>query len=132
MKYVILLLLSIILYGCCSTSTITVTEVDTISVHDTIALHEIDSIWHGGVYNGKDSIGSLAVNPKSKTAILDIRWLKPDSTVVLVESTKYIVLSQTLEKILTATLSVMPFWQKLLVLFLVGMALYVVYKLWRK
>lgn len=132
MKYLVVFLLSIIIYGCCSTSTITVTEIDTIAIKDTAQLADLDSVWVGAIHNGKDSIGSLAVYPKSRKAVVNIKWLKPDSVLVEIEDTKYLVLSQTLEKILTATISVMPFWQKLLVLILVATGLYITYKLWRK
>ena len=131
-RFALIFLLSIIFYGCCSTSTITVTEIDTIAIKDTAQLADLDSVWVGAIHNGKDSIGSLAVYPKSRKAVVNIKWLKPDSVLVEIEDTKYLVLSQTLEKILTATISVMPFWQKLLVLILVAIGLYVVYKLWRK
>ncbi len=78
--YKILFLLFVPLLLSCGTSNIiTVTEIDTVIIRDTIQLTEIDSIWHGGIYNDKDSIGSIAVNPKSKTASVNIKWLKPDT-----------------------------------------------------
>src|SRR5574343_757471 len=113
-----IILLSIILYGCCSTSTITVTEIDTFSVRDTVQLIG-DTIWYGGITNGADTIGSLAVHPKSKKAEINIKWLKPDTLYVPIEDTKYLVITQTLEKVLTALLVAMPFYQKLIVLILI-------------
>ncbi|MDY0083315.1 MAG: hypothetical protein RBR74_09055 [Ignavibacteriaceae bacterium] len=126
-----IILLSIILYGCCSTSTITVTEIDTFSVRDTVQLIG-DTIWYGGITNGADTIGSLAVHPKSKKAEINIKWLKPDTLYVPIEDTKYLVITQTLEKVLTALLVAMPFYQKLIVLILIIAGFYIVYKLWKK
>jgi len=127
-----IILLSIVLYGCCSTSTITVTEIDTITIHDTVQLTDLDSIWVGGIYSGKDSIGSIAVSPKSKTAVVDIKWLKPDTLIVPIESTKYLILTGFLERMITTFFSAMPFyWQILLILLLIAL-LFVVFKLWKK
>lgn len=126
-----IILLSIILYGCCSTSTITVTEIDTFSVRDTVQLIG-DTIWYGGITNRADTIGSLAVHPKSKKAEINIKWLKPDTLYVPIEDTKYLVITQTLEKVLTALLVAMPFYQKLIVLILIIAGFYIVYKLWKK
>lgn len=132
MKSVILILLSILLIGCCSTNTITVTEIDTVIVHDTIQLVEIDSIWHGGIYNDKDSIGSIAVNPKSKTAIVKIKWLKADTVFFEVPTTYPVILDNFLNRIIETFFRVMPFWQKLILIILVGVIAYIVYLLKRK
>jgi uncharacterized membrane protein len=91
-----------------------------------------DTIWYGGITNGADTIGSLAVHPKSKKAEINIKWLKPDTLYVPIEDTKYLVITQTLEKVLTALLVAMPFYQKLIVLILIIAGFYIVYKLWKK
>ena len=129
--YFVALVLLLSITGCGSTSTITVTEIDTIAVRDTVYLTDGDSIWYGGIYSDADSIGSIAVNPKSKTAIVNIKWLKPDTVLVPIQDTKYIIMSQTLEKVLSAMFIVMPFWQKLIVIIMLIAGLIIVYKLWR-
>lgn len=129
--YSVALVLSSFFIGCGSTSTITVTEIDTIAVRDTVYLTDGDSIWYGGIYSDADSIGSIAVNPKSKTAVVNIKWLKPDTVLVPIQDTKYIIMSQTLEKVLSAMFIVMPFWQKLIVIIMLIAGLIIVYKLWR-
>lgn len=91
-----------------------------------------DTIWYGGITNEADTIGSLAVHPKSKKAEINIKWLKPDTLYVPIEDTKYLVITQTLEKVLTALLVAMPFYQKLIVLILIIAGFYIVYKLWKK
>lgn len=125
------IVLSYLLIGCGSTTTIYVTEVDTVVIRDTIQLAG-DSIWYGGITNGSDTIGSLAVFPKSKKAIVDIKWLKPDSVEVKITDTKYIYLSKTVTDIMSALFTAMPFYQKLLILILLAIALFVIYKLWSK
>lgn len=133
--YFVALVLLLSITGCGSTSTITVTEIDTITVRDTVYLTDGDSIWYGGIYSDPsadgDSIGSIAVNPKSKTAIVNIKWLKPDTVLVPIQDTKYIIMSQTLEKVLSAMFVVMPFWQKLIVIIMLIAGLIIVYKLWK-
>ena len=134
-SHFVALVLSSFFIGCGSTSTVTVTEIDTIAVRDTVYLTDPsadgDSIWYGGIYSDADSIGSIAVNPKSKTAIVNIKWLKPDTVLVPIQDTKYIIMSQTLEKVLSAMFVVMPFWQKLIVIIMLIAGLIIVYKLWR-
>ena len=126
---VVLLFLS----GCSSTPQfITVTETDTILIHDTVHLRDIDSIWYGGIYNGKDSIGSIAVSPKSKTAIVDIKWLKPDSVLIPITDTKYLMFSSIIERVLATMFTVMPLYQKLILIIMLIGALIVIYKLWKK
>ena len=133
LKNLFSIIVVLLLFGCSSTPTIiTVTEIDTITIHDVIPLIEIDSIWYGGIYNGKDSIGSIAVSPKSKTAVIDIKWLKPDTLRIPIESTKYLLLTGFLERMITTFFSAMPFyWQILLILLLMGL-LFIIYKLWKK
>ena len=119
------------LFGCSSTKIITVTKTDTIAVRDTVHLVDTDSIWYGGIYSDKDSIGSVAVSPKSKTAIVDIKWLKPDTIKVPVTDTKYLVITGFLERMITTFFTAMPFyWQILLIVLLMAM-LFVIYKLWK-
>jgi hypothetical protein len=132
LAFIYFMILVLLLFaGCSSTSTITVTEIDTIAVHDTVHLTDIDSIWYGGIYSGTDSIGSIAVIPKSKVATVDIKWLKPDTVLVHIQDTKYLIISQTLEKVLSAMFVIMPFWQKLIVIIMLIAGLVVVYKLWK-
>lgn len=129
MKSIILILLCTLLLGCSGTKTVTVTEIDTVIVHDTIHLVEIDSIWHGGIYNDKDSIGSIAVNPKSKTAIVNIKWLKPDTVYFEVPTTYPLIFDNFLNRLIETFFRVMPFWQKLIIILLVLGAVWVVYKI---
>ena len=130
MRIAIIILFGL-LFSCSSPSIIYVTEVDTIVVVDTVQLAG-DSIWYGGIYNGSDSIGSIAVHPKSKQAIVNIKWLKPDSVAITVNDTKYIVLSKTITDVLSILFVVMPFYQKLILIILLIGALFIVYKLWKK
>ena len=127
MRVAILIILCILLLGCSGTKTITITEVDTVIVHDTIQLVEIDSIWHGGIYNDKDSIGSVAVNPKSKTAIVKIRWLKPDTVYFEVPTTYPVIFDNFLNRVIETFFKVMPFWQKLILIVMVIGIIYIIY-----
>lgn len=120
-----------LLLSCSSPSIIYVTEVDTITIQDTVQLAG-DTIWYGGIYNGLDSIGSLAVHPKSKQAIVNIKWLKPDSIAIPINDTKYIYLSKTIVDVLGVIFTVMPFYQKLILIVMLIGVLFIVYKLWKK
>lgn len=126
------ILLVLLLLGCSSAPTIiTVIETDTIAVHDTVHLSEIDSIWYGGIYSDKDSIGSIAISPKSKTAIVDIKWLRQDTVRITVESTKYLMLTGFLERMITTFFTAMPFYWQILLIILLMAILFIIYKLWR-
>lgn len=132
LRYSLIGLVVALLLGCSSAPTVIyVTEIDTIAITDTVQLAG-DSIWYGGIYNGSDSVGSLAVHPKSKKAIVDIKWLKPDSVAIPINDTKYIFLSKTITDVLSAIFLVIPFYQKLLLIILLIGALFIVYKLWKK
>jgi len=73
-KLVLLFLCSILLIGCCSNlETIKIVEKQIpYEICDTIPLIG-DTIWYGGLTRDNDTIGSLAVNPESKTAIVNIK-----------------------------------------------------------
>jgi hypothetical protein len=133
LKNLFSIILVVLLLGCSSTPQfIPVPHIDSIYVHDTIPLYDTGDVWIGGIYSGKDSIGSIAVSPKSKTAVVDIKWLKPDTLIVPIESTKYLILTGFLERMITTFFSAMPFyWQILLILLLIAL-LFVVFKLWKK
>ena len=132
-RFLIIAVLSILLIaGCSSTSTVTITEVDTIIVRDTVQLVEQDTIWYGGIYNNKDSIGSLAVYPKSKKAAVLIKWLKADTVYYEVPTSYPVILDGFLNRVLETFFKVMPFWQKLLIILLIVAGFYIYYLFKRK
>ncbi len=114
----ILFLLVPLLLSCGTSNIVTVTEIDTVIIHDTIHLIEIDSIWHGGIYNDKDSIGSIAVNPESKTALVNIKWLKPDTIRIIKDSISFVPQDNVIQVIS----GLLPLWAEI-VLIAVGVLL---------
>ncbi|MBK8609089.1 MAG: hypothetical protein IPL84_03880 [Chitinophagaceae bacterium] len=130
MKLLAIFTFSILLIaGCCNVKQVTIPEVDTIIIEDTTQLVDSDSLWVGLIHADGNSIGSLAVNPKSKKAIVNIKWLKPDTVYYEVPTNNYMIVESILTRVLESAFLLMPWYYKVLLVLLACSALYVVYKI---
>lgn len=130
MKHFAIILLSILfIAGCCNTKQFTVTEIDTIAIKDTAQLADYDSVWIGPIHADGDSIGSLAVYPKNKKAIVLIKWLKPDTVYFNVPYIPSITnnLEDYLFRLLKIAFIAMPFYYQLLIIILLISTIWLIY-----
>lgn len=132
MKQLLIILSALFIAGCCSTELATITEIDTIAIRDTAKLADLDSVWVGPIRVNDDSVGSLAVYPVSKTAVVNIKWLKPDTIFYEVPTTYPVILDGFLNRLLETFFRVMPFWQKLILILMVIAGFYIYYLIKRK
>lgn len=135
MKQLLIILSALLIAGCCSTKVIEKPIAITVpyEVVDTVKLIG-DTIWYGGITNHGDTVGAIAVNPKSKTAVVDIKdEINHTDTVYYEVPTSYpVLLDSFLDRLLTTFFTAMPFWQKLILILLAAGLIYIVYSIKRK
>lgn len=115
------LILGVLLLIGCSSTPLIIEKPIYISVPyqvvDTVKLIG-DTIWYGGIINDKDTIGSVAVNPKSKTAVVNIQ-----DTIKKIDTIKVEVPIEK-EKVVQIISGFLPWWGEA-ILIIIGILLLV-------